>query len=99
MNPGDPSPAAGRVPGVQRSGRAVEGTAPLSLDGDARTRQAAGMAENRYAVPLDEFLAGAQVARGDQVEVQAEPVVPTPAHGAPLPYGDGMSGDVDGDGD
>ncbi len=55
------------------------------------------MADPRYAIPLDEFVAGAEVAREEQVEVQAEPVVPAPPYGAPLPYGDGMSGDVDGD--
>ena len=57
------------------------------------------MADPRYAVPLEEFVAGVEVARTDQVEVQAEPAVPPPALGEPLPYGDGMSGDIDGDGD
>lgn len=55
------------------------------------------MADPRYAIPLDEFVAGAQVAREDQVEVQVERVVPAPVRGEVLPYGDGMTGDADGD--
>ncbi|MGY2128617.1 hypothetical protein [Blastococcus sp. SYSU DS0617] len=55
------------------------------------------MADPRYAIPLDEFVDGARVARDEQVEVQAQPVVPAPARGEPLPYGDGMTGDADGD--
>lgn len=55
------------------------------------------MADPRYAIPLEEFVAGAEVTRAEQVEVQAEPVVPAPVHGQPLPYGDGMTGDADGD--
>ena len=55
------------------------------------------MTDPRYAIPLDEFVAGAQVAREDQVEVQTHAAVPPPVPGDPLPYGDGMSGDVDGD--
>ena len=57
------------------------------------------MADPRYVIPLDQFVAGSQVAAEEQVEVQAEPVVPAPAYGDPLRYADGMSGDVDGDGD
>jgi hypothetical protein len=56
-----------------------------------------GMVDPRYAIPLEEFVAGAEVSRAEQVEVQAEPVVPPPAHGDPLRYGDGMTGDADGD--
>lgn len=55
------------------------------------------MADPRYAIPLDEFTAAAEVPRAEQVEVQAQPVVPAPALGEPLPYGDGMTGDADGD--
>lgn len=55
------------------------------------------MVDPRYAIPLEEFVAGAEVARAEQVEVQAEPVVPPSAYGDPLRYGDGMSGDADGD--
>jgi hypothetical protein len=56
-----------------------------------------GMVDPRYAIPLEEFVAGAEVARAEQVEVQAEPVVPPPAYGDPLRFADGMSGDADGD--
>ena len=56
-----------------------------------------GMADPRYAIPLEEFVAGAEVARAEQVEVQAVPVVPPPASGDPLHHADGMSGDADGD--
>ncbi len=55
------------------------------------------MADPRYAIPFDEFVTGAQVAREDQVEVQTDAVLPPPAHGDPLRHGDGMSGDADGD--
>lgn len=56
-----------------------------------------GMVDPRYTIPLDDFVAGAQVARDEQVELQAEPVAPPPVHGDPLRYADGMSGDADGD--
>lgn len=56
-----------------------------------------GMVDPRYAIPLDEFVAGAEVARAEQVEVQTEPVVPAPTSGDPLRHGDGMTGDADGD--
>jgi hypothetical protein len=55
------------------------------------------MADPRYAIPLDELVAEARVAREEQVELQAQPVVPTGAYGAPLPWADGMTGDADGD--
>ena len=55
------------------------------------------MADPRYSIPLEEFVAGAEVARAEQVEVQAEPVLPAPVYGDPLRYADGMTGDVDGD--
>jgi hypothetical protein len=56
-----------------------------------------GMVDPRYAIPLAEFVAGAEVARAEQVEVQALPVVPAPAPGDPLRYADGTTGDADGD--
>ena len=56
-----------------------------------------GMVDPRYAIPLEEFVAGAEVARAEQVEVQAEPVVPAPASVDPLRYADGTPGDADGD--
>ena len=55
-----------------------------------------GMVDPRYAIPLEEFVAGAEVARVEQVEVHALPVVPAPASGDPLRHGDG-TGDADGD--
>ncbi|MDT0276557.1 hypothetical protein [Blastococcus goldschmidtiae] len=55
------------------------------------------MTDPRYAIPLDEFVAGAEVAREEQVEVQAEPGVPAPVYGDALRYGDGMTADADGD--
>jgi hypothetical protein len=56
------------------------------------------MAEQRYAIPVDELVSSAQVPVGEQVETQAYPGHPpadwsTGGH----PYGDGMSGDADGD--
>jgi hypothetical protein len=55
------------------------------------------MADDRYAIPLDELVAGAQVAREAQVEVHPEPGAAAPAYGDPLRYADGMGGDADGD--
>jgi hypothetical protein len=56
------------------------------------------MTEQRYSIPVDELVASARVPVADQVEVQPDHRQP-PADGAPgaLPYGDGMSGDADGD--
>ena len=56
-----------------------------------------GMVDPRYAIPLEEFVAGAEVARAEQVEVQAVPVVPPPALGDPLRHAGGSAGDADGD--
>ena len=56
------------------------------------------MTEQRYSIPLEELVAGARVPAEAQVEVQAEPRQPaTDWSAGPTPYGDGMSGDVDGD--
>jgi hypothetical protein len=56
------------------------------------------MSENPYAIPVEDLVAGAQVGPEAQSEVRTEyrAVVPDRAllvH----PYGDGMSGDADGD--
>jgi hypothetical protein len=52
------------------------------------------MSENPYAIPVEELVASAQVAPEVQTEHRA--VVPNWAN--PVnPYGDGMSGDADGD--
>lgn len=67
------------------------------MDAVPGARQADGMTDPRYAIPLDELVAGVEVTREAQVELQAEPVVPPPAPGEVLPYGDGMTGDADGD--
>lgn len=55
------------------------------------------MVDPRYAIPLEEFVAGAQVAQEQQVEVQAEPAAPAPAYGDPLRYAGGTGGDADGE--
>ena len=56
------------------------------------------MTENPYAIPMDEFVARARAAVADQVEVQAEPQQPPGDWSTGgNPYGDGMSGDADGD--
>lgn len=55
------------------------------------------MTDPRYRIPVDELVAGAQVALEEQVEVQADSVAPATAYGDRLPHGDGMTGDVDGD--
>jgi hypothetical protein len=57
------------------------------------------MADPRFTIPLEELVAGVQVDRAEQVELQADVVHPPSARPDGLFYGDGMSGDVDGDGD
>jgi hypothetical protein len=56
------------------------------------------MTDNPYAIPAEDLVAGARVARSDQVEMQSVPEV---GHGdwSPSlhPFGDGAGGDVDGD--
>jgi hypothetical protein len=56
------------------------------------------MSDSRYAIPLDELVSSARVEAGDQVEEQPQ-VVPAPVDWSTgvHPYGDGMSGDADGD--
>ena len=64
-----------------------------SVLGDAR-----GMTEPRYSIPVDDLVASARVPVAEQVEVQAEPQQPgTDRPTGVHPYGDGMSGDADGD--
>ena len=56
------------------------------------------MTESPYAVPLEEFVATAQVPREAQVEGQAEPPVVAPDRSNPLAFcGGDAIGDVDGD--
>lgn len=56
------------------------------------------MTDNRFAVPLEELVSASRVDREQQVEVQADVVVPPPVSelGGQF-YGDGTTGDVDGD--
>jgi hypothetical protein len=56
------------------------------------------MTPNRYAVPIDELESGARIPLADQVEEQAEAPreVVDWSSGTNL-YGDGMSGDADGE--
>jgi hypothetical protein len=58
------------------------------------------MTDSPYAIPAEDLVAGARVARADQVEVQALPE-PSPGDRSPGShrFGDGAGGDVDGDGD
>ena len=56
-----------------------------------------GMVDPRYAIPLEELVAGAEVARAEQVEVHALPVVPASASADALRHADGTPGDADGD--
>lgn len=56
------------------------------------------MTEQRYSIPVDDLVASARVPVTEQVEVQAEAQQPATGRSAVVhPYGDGMSGDVDGD--
>ena len=54
------------------------------------------MSESPYAIPAEELLA--PVPATEQVESVAEPRQPVAGpSGDPVPYGDGMAGDADGD--
>jgi len=69
-----------------------------TLDNASSLRDPPVMTENPYAIPMDEFVARTRVAVSDQVEVQAEPQQPPGDWSTGVnPYGDGMSGDADGD--
>ena len=87
-----PESAAARTvtPPPARSGGGVD--EGLSLEQSCR------MSENPYAIAVEELVASAQVAPEAQIEVQAEHRAVVPDWANPLnPYGDGMSGDADGD--
>ena len=56
-----------------------------------------GMTDQRYSIPVDDLVSSARVDVTDQVELQAEPQPPAGWSPGVLPYGDGMSGDADGD--
>ena len=56
------------------------------------------MTQQRWSIPLEELEAGVRVPVTEQVETQAEPQRPPAGWSAGVhPYGDGMSGDADGD--
>lgn len=67
------------------------------LDNGSVLRDAPGMTEQRYSIPVEELVSSARVPVGEQVEVQAEPSPAVDRSAGMNPYGDGMSGDVDGD--
>ena len=68
------------------------------LDTGGRVGDAPAMTDQRYSIPVDELVSGARVDVTDQVELQAEPQQPPEGWSTGvLPYGDGMSGDADGD--
>lgn len=68
------------------------------LDTESVLRDAHGMTEQRYSIPVDDLVASARVPVAEQVEVQAEAQQPPAAGSTDVhPYGDGMSGDADGD--
>jgi hypothetical protein len=58
------------------------------------------MTDHPYAIPVEDLVASARIARADQIETQALPD-PGPGDWSPglHPWADGGSGDVDGDGD
>jgi hypothetical protein len=58
------------------------------------------MTDNPYAIPADDLVASARVARTEQVEVQALPEAGAGDWSPRLhPWADGGGGDADGDGD
>ncbi len=56
------------------------------------------MTDSPYAIPAEDLVASARVARTDQVELHPVPEVRS-GDGSPTlhPFGDGAGGDVDGD--
>jgi hypothetical protein len=71
---------------------------PDPLDSGSTEGDAPAMTENPYAIPAEELVNSARVPAAEQVEAQAEPQQPPGDWSSgPLPYGDGMSGDADGD--
>jgi hypothetical protein len=73
-------------------------TARGALDNGAVPGDAPAMTEPRFSIPVDELVAGVEVPLDAQVEEQAEPRRPATDWSAGVhPYGDGMSGDADGD--
>ncbi|HYF45400.1 MAG TPA: hypothetical protein VD926_04270 [Acidimicrobiales bacterium] len=68
------------------------------MDEGLSLEQSCRMSENPYAIAVEELVASAQVAPEAQIEVQTEHRAVVPDWANPLnPYGDGMSGDADGD--
>ena len=57
------------------------------------------MTENPYAIPLEELVDSARVPVAEQLVEQPERRLVSDWSAGPVPYGDGMAGDADGDGD
>ena len=55
------------------------------------------MSESPYAVPEDDLVDSVRVPLAEQVELQSEPRPDASTWTGPNPFGDGMSGDADGD--
>ena len=56
------------------------------------------MTDSPYAVPIDDLIAGARIARSEQVEMHPAPVAgPAAWSTAPDRYLDGGGGDADGE--
>jgi hypothetical protein len=84
----------------REAGRKPSLPAPWSaaMDEGLSLEESCRMSENPYAIPVEELAARAQVAPEAQIEVQTEHRAVVPDWANPVnPYGDGMSGDADGD--
>jgi hypothetical protein len=55
------------------------------------------MTENPYAIPVEDLVDSARVPAAEQVVAQPEPRPVSDSGAGPLPYGDGMTGDADGE--
>jgi hypothetical protein len=55
------------------------------------------MSESPYAIPEDDLVRTARVPVAEQVEVQAEPRPDATVWQGPNPFGDGATGDADGE--
>jgi len=69
----------------------------VTLDNGGRAGDPRSMSESPYAIPEEELVRTARVPLTEQVQMQAEPRPDATIWQGPNPFGDGASGDVDGD--
>jgi hypothetical protein len=55
------------------------------------------MTENPYAIPVEDLVDSARVPVAEQVVEQPDRRLVSDSSAGPIPFGDGMAGDADGD--